>query len=475
VAALHAAAPVGTVAAERGKLGRESGRGALLAPVAVERKVDRLPARRRRRREVEAAEDRSLIAEAVAREAPDADRDLRLLEDAEQPVNRVGGDAGGLEPELVGVEQRLVVVRPAAGLPRDVVERLVELHRTGAHPARRQIRVLLAEGARGTIGPLHLRRVEVQAHPAADEVRAGTRADAELSAAEAAARDVVRRRDERRRDRGVARQVGAAELHAVQRRVVLIGAESEHGEAVRPALLAGDELHSGKRRGHRGEVAQQVGRDVRVVDWTFRPADVRCRRVPVDALALSAYLDCVEHRADALEPGVRNEDLLVGRPLDLEALGGEAERGERDHVVPLATGKGDREASVLVGARGAPNVAGDRRHGNGDVLDREAVGPRHAAADDVRLLGVKGLGSYGSRQPKEGDGEDDQAGTAHCWQAGSARGKDQYWTALLQIRFTTENSCVGRARTSRGSPKNGKGGPTPKRRTALTHLAGPAG
>ena len=46
-------------------------------------------------------------------------------------------------------------------------------------------------------------------------------------------------------DLRVARKVRPAELHAVERRVVLVGAESEHGEAVGSAVLARVQLTPG--------------------------------------------------------------------------------------------------------------------------------------------------------------------------------------------------------------------------------------
>jgi hypothetical protein len=62
-------------------------------------------------------------------EPADAQRDALPVEDAGEAAHRVGGDAGGLEPDRAGAEQRAQVVLRAAELEGHVVEQLVEHRR----------------------------------------------------------------------------------------------------------------------------------------------------------------------------------------------------------------------------------------------------------------------------------------------------------------------------------------------------------
>src|SRR5262249_11227620 len=113
-------------------------------------------------------------------------------------------------------------------------------------------------------------------------------------------------------------------------------------------------------------------------------ADVR-HVVAADALALGLDLDGVEALRDALELRVADQDLLVARPLDLEAPTGEAEGGDVDEVVALVAGERDRVSTVLVGARRSGDVARQRRDGDRGAFDRNAVRTDDAAANDVGL------------------------------------------------------------------------------------------
>ena len=86
----------------------------------------------------------------VARErVADGGRDPLRGGDGEQARDGIGGHAGRLQSARIGVEQRAQIVRAAAELVRQVVERLVEHDRAGEQSAEREVRVLLAERARG--------------------------------------------------------------------------------------------------------------------------------------------------------------------------------------------------------------------------------------------------------------------------------------------------------------------------------------
>src|SRR6185295_19512625 len=124
--ALEPAAPAGALAVARGHRRHRSEHRTLPGPTAIERQVIRTATRRTRRREVDAAEQRALVAQFVARAPTDRRRHGLIPENIEEPTHRVGRYAGGLEAHRIGVEQVLIVVRAAPKLPRDVVERLVE-------------------------------------------------------------------------------------------------------------------------------------------------------------------------------------------------------------------------------------------------------------------------------------------------------------------------------------------------------------
>ena len=209
---------------------------------------------------------------------------------------------------------------------------------------------MLAELAPGGIRPLQLRRVEVEARRSNLVVGAWPRADVEQAAAEIPARNVVRRRSQRRRDVRVARQIRAAEIHSIECRGVLVRRQAQHRESVGIPIRAGDQLNAGKRRGECREVAQLVGRDVSRRRRAFAAADVG-HLVASHTLAVGLHLDGVEPLGDSLEPRVGDEDLLVARALDLEAAPGIAERGDVHEVVALVSRERDRVAAVLVGPR----------------------------------------------------------------------------------------------------------------------------
>ena len=90
---LGAAAGVGALAGIGGHGIREARRGVLLGDVSVEREIERLPRERRRRREVEGAEDEELVVVAIVRDAADAHRHVRGLQDAQEPGDGVLRDA----------------------------------------------------------------------------------------------------------------------------------------------------------------------------------------------------------------------------------------------------------------------------------------------------------------------------------------------------------------------------------------------
>ena len=83
------------------------------------------------------------------------------------------------------------------------------------------------------VGVLERRRVDGLVQRARDVVVAAVGAQRDLRAGETAARRIEARRRDARLRRCVARQIGAGEVQAVERDVVLVRAEAEHGEAVR--------------------------------------------------------------------------------------------------------------------------------------------------------------------------------------------------------------------------------------------------
>ena len=169
---LQPATPVGSIATGRRDLGDTTAGRTLPAPVAVERDPERMTRRGARRRDVDAAEHRPIVAQALRPVPPIDRRQPRDGEDVEEAHHRVRREARGLEPKLPRIEQCLIVARLPPELERDVVERLVQLDRPGRESTQRQIRVLVAQRARGRVGPLHLRRAEDEAQPSAPIVRA---------------------------------------------------------------------------------------------------------------------------------------------------------------------------------------------------------------------------------------------------------------------------------------------------------------
>ena len=146
-------------------------------------------------------------------------------------------------------------------------------------------------------------------------------------------------------------------------------------------------MNPGEGSGHRCEIAHQVRRDSGIRERPLGPADVRWSGlVPAHLCALCRDLHGIENRTDAREPRVRYKNFLVGIAFDLESLRRKSHRGERDHVVSVARWKSHGEPAVLVSARCAADVTGDRCHSDGDVLYCGAVGTGYPAQDDVGLL-----------------------------------------------------------------------------------------
>ena len=146
------------------------------------------------------------------------------------------------------------VAAAAADLERRVVEQLVEHDRAEETAAQLTVAVLTAELSAHAIGELQRLGIERHVRIALMKVSAGEGADGELAAAEAAARDIERRRRHpRERDR-IARNVATAELHAVQGDVVLITGETEHRKRWRSVVEVADERDAGNRRCHRREI-----------------------------------------------------------------------------------------------------------------------------------------------------------------------------------------------------------------------------
>ena len=203
-----------------------------------------------------------------------------------------------------------------------------------------------------------------------------------MGAAESAARYIVRRRHQRRCDIGITREIGATEVQAVQRRVVLIGRESEHGESGRISILSRYERHTRQRRRHRRDVALLIGGNRAVVDGPLAAADVGCRVVALGSIALGGDSDCLELTRGAQQLGVG----LIGGALHLESARRVADRREFDEVVTLTAGTRDRVATALVGARAAIDVSGERCRGDFGVLEGLSFRAQHLAADDVQLL-----------------------------------------------------------------------------------------
>src|SRR6185369_6024790 len=147
VATLDAAVIVAALAAVRGQLGRGDARWILPAPRTVERQVERLAGRRRRRGEVDRSKETGLIAQPSIGNPADGRRYVRAVEDAEQAADRVAGESGRLKAQRVRVEQTVKILRSASGLICDGEERLVGPDGPGKEAADRQVAILLAERA----------------------------------------------------------------------------------------------------------------------------------------------------------------------------------------------------------------------------------------------------------------------------------------------------------------------------------------
>ncbi len=145
VTGLNSPADTHAVSAVRRKLRRETRCRAQLGPVSIERDVQRLAGGGGRRRKVEAPEHRALIVRFLAANSGRRQRNVRRLKKRQQPRHRIGRDADSLQAARVGGEQSLQVVGTSSKLIRDVIERLVELDRAGESPAKRKVRILLAE------------------------------------------------------------------------------------------------------------------------------------------------------------------------------------------------------------------------------------------------------------------------------------------------------------------------------------------
>ena len=191
-----------------------------------------------------------------------------------------------------------------------------------------------------------LRRVQDQAHAAGAVVRARARADVEVRATEPAARSVVGRRRERARDVCVARQIAGVERHAVERDAVLVGAESEHGEAVGRSVEAGDERHARERRRHRRDVALQLGRR-RFVGRSC--ARCRSRRASASCGSRAAGSTPCETTVSSCttdESRVGDQHVLIGQALDLELAEVVADERVAHDVIAGPAGERDLETSL---------------------------------------------------------------------------------------------------------------------------------
>ena len=309
-----------------------------------------------------------------------------MLENRQQANNRVGRDARRLESDRVGIEKRSQVVGSSPDLVGEVVERRVLPDRAREKSADGDVVVLLAQRSRGTISPLKLRRVEIEAHRACDEIGAGPSANLELRAAEAAARNVVGRGHERGRHVGVPREIRSPKIQSVERRLVLVGREAEHGEAGRIAILSRNQRDPGQRCGHRRDVALLIGGHRAVVDGSLAAADIGSGVVALRPIALPHDLHGFQLSRGAQQLRVGDEDLLVSGALHLESARGVTDRGDLHEVIALSARKRDGIATVLVGAGAAIDVAGERGRCDFRVLEWFSLGAEHLASDHVQLL-----------------------------------------------------------------------------------------
>jgi hypothetical protein len=208
-------------------------------------------------------------------------------------------------------------------------------------------------------------------------------AERDLRAGEAAARRIEARRGDARLRGRVARQIGAAEVEAVERDVVLVGAEAEHGEAARRTVDARNERDAGQCRRHRRQVAEHVDRHVVGVERLLTTADLRSIAVAIGTLAPRNDAHGVERDRGLADRRVGDQHVLVHLALDLEPHRLKPDGRVRHHIVAAAPGKDDREAAILVRLGRARRLIDERRRGHGHVLDRLLVRTDHSAADDV--------------------------------------------------------------------------------------------
>ena len=185
----------------------------------------------------------------------------------------------------------------------------------------------------------------------------------------------------------------------VQRRRVLVGAESQDGESVGLSVESRDQRDAGERRRHRREVALQLGRQVGVVDRLLGAAHVGRLAVAVHALLVGRRAD---HRVELHdgEARVGDENVFVGDLLDLELLERVADEREPHDVVVGSVGERDLIAPFPIRARLARDVARDRRGGDAHVLQREPFDGEHASANDICL---RRGGRCGGRDPRGGE------------------------------------------------------------------------
>ena len=111
-------------------------------------------------------------------------------------------------------------------------------------------------------------------------------------------------------------------MHAVQRGVVLISAESKHREPVCATILTRHQLYAGQRGRHGGEVAELVGRQRQIVaDTLLRSADIRlCLIIARDLVACGGHFQGIEDGSDLGESCIGNEDVFVGRTLHFKSF-----------------------------------------------------------------------------------------------------------------------------------------------------------
>ena len=171
------------------------------ATTAAHRRRARIVARQRDRERVatigiglhvvETVKERGAIHDALRRVAAHGDRHIAGAKNVEQTGDGIRGHTSGLEAQRAFAQQRLQVLQSPVILERRAEESAVGLDRTRCRAPQRHVRVLLARGEPGLVEPLHLRRNQVAAEGAPDEVRAGARTHLQLPTGESPARHVV--------------------------------------------------------------------------------------------------------------------------------------------------------------------------------------------------------------------------------------------------------------------------------------------